>query len=90
VLLEDGGSAAGVFGVAVPERELPPVDPGQLTPRQAEVLRRLAVGESTEQIAARLGISRETVRNHIRDILRRLRVHSRLEAVIAAHERGLL
>jgi PAS domain S-box-containing protein len=90
VVLEDGGSAAGVFGVAVPERELPPIDGDHLTPRQAQVLHRLAAGDSTDQIAARLGISRETVRNHIRDILKRLGVHSRLEAVVAARERGLL
>jgi PAS domain S-box-containing protein len=90
VVLEDGGSVVGVFGVAVPERELPPVDHDHLTPRQAEVLHRLGQGDSTEQIAERLGISRETVRNHIRDVLKRLDVHSRLEAVVAARERGLL
>jgi PAS domain S-box-containing protein len=90
VVLEDGGSATGVFGVAVPERELPAIDVAHLTPRQAEVLHRLAAGDSTDQIATRLGISRQTVRNHVRDLLQRLGVHSRLEAVVAARERGLL
>jgi PAS domain S-box-containing protein len=90
VVLADGGSAAGVFGIAVPEGELPPVNGDQLTPRQAEVLRCLAGGHSTDQIAERLGISRETVRNHIRDILKRLGAHTRLEAVVVARERGLL
>jgi DNA-binding CsgD family transcriptional regulator len=42
------------------------------------------------QIADALGISRETVRNHVRGILRTLGVHSRLEAVVEAHRRGLL
>jgi len=82
----------GIFGVFVPEEELPPlrtVGP-ELTPRQLEVLRCLAMGLSTDQIAERMGIARDTVRNHVRDLLRRLGVHSRLEAVIAAHERGLV
>jgi two-component system nitrate/nitrite response regulator NarL len=63
---------------------------GELTPRQAEVLRLLGEGLSTEAIAARLGIAVETSRNHIRAVLRGLNVHSRLEAVVAGRERGLL
>src|SRR5215831_13347714 len=55
-----------------------------LTPRQAEVLRLLEHGRSTEQIASELHLSLETVRNHIRGILRALGVHSRLEAVAVA------
>jgi len=41
-------------------------------------------------IAARLGISLDTARNHIRAILQRLEVHTRLEAVIRAHDLGLV
>jgi DNA-binding CsgD family transcriptional regulator len=63
---------------------------GDLTPRQAEVLRLLGEGLSTEAIADRLGIAVETSRNHIRAVLRGLNVHSRLEAVVAGRERGLL
>jgi len=63
---------------------------GELTPRQAEVLRLLGEGLSTEAIADRLGIAVETARNHIRAVLRGLGVHSRLEAVVAGRERGLL
>jgi DNA-binding NarL/FixJ family response regulator len=37
-----------------------------------------------------LHLSKETVRNHVRNILRELRAHSRLEAVARAHELGLL
>ena len=55
-----------------------------LTPRQAEVLRLLERGRSTEQIADQLHLSLETVRNHIRAVLRALNVHSRLEAVAVA------
>jgi len=63
---------------------------GELTPRQTEVLRLLGEGLSTEAIACRLGIAVETARNHIRAVLRGLNVHSRLEAVVAGRERGLL
>ena len=61
-----------------------------LTPRQMTVLRHLAAGKSTAYIAELLGISTETVRNHVRGITSRLKVLSRLEAVIRAHELGLV
>ena len=57
--------------------------PAHLTPRQAEVLRLLA-GRSTKQIAHELHLSPETVKNHVRHLLRALGVNSRLEAVAAA------
>jgi DNA-binding NarL/FixJ family response regulator len=47
-------------------------------------------GRSTEQIAAELHLSVETVRNHIRAILQALGVHSRLEAVAVSHQRHLV
>jgi DNA-binding NarL/FixJ family response regulator len=55
-----------------------------LTPRQAEVLRLLEHGRSTSQIADQLHLSQETVRNHVRHLLRALGVNSRLEAVAVA------
>ena len=61
-----------------------------LTPRQLEVLRHLATGHSTRNIAALLGISVDTVRNHVRALMQRLGTHSRLAAVIRAHELGLV
>jgi DNA-binding CsgD family transcriptional regulator len=61
-----------------------------LTPRQQEVLVLLAEGLGTAVIAARLGLAKETVRNHVRAVLRELRVHSRLEAIVEARQRGLL
>jgi PAS domain S-box-containing protein len=91
-LQDDRHMVNGVFGVFIQEDELPPlavVGP-ELTPRQLEVLRYLASGSSTDQIAEQMGIARDTVRNHVRDLLRGLGVHSRLEAVIAAHDRGLV
>jgi DNA-binding NarL/FixJ family response regulator len=52
------------------------------------VLRLLARGHSTDQIADELHLSVETVRNHIRGIFRALDVHSRLEAVALVHSAG--
>jgi len=54
----------------------------RLTRRETEILRALAAGESTESIADDFCISLATVRNHIRAILRKLRVNNRLEAVL--------
>jgi DNA-binding CsgD family transcriptional regulator len=83
----------GVFGVlqpvAVPFTPPPRARHG-LTPRQLEVLHHLAQGHSTTQIARELAIQPETVRNHVRGLLRTLRVHSRLQAVSEARRRGLL
>jgi DNA-binding NarL/FixJ family response regulator len=59
----------------------------QLTPRQAEVLELLERGRSTTQIAQDLHLSSETVRNHIRHILKAVGAHSRLEAVAIANGR---
>jgi PAS domain S-box-containing protein len=57
----------------------------RLTPRQAEVLDLLERGRSTRQIADALQLSTETVRNHVRHILRAMGAHSRLEAVAIAN-----
>jgi DNA-binding CsgD family transcriptional regulator len=61
-----------------------------LTRRELEVLRLLAVGWSTEDIAERLAISPTTVRNHISRCLQKLDVHSRLEAVTVARRLELV
>jgi DNA-binding NarL/FixJ family response regulator len=52
----------------------------QLSPRQREVLALLALGMDNDQIAARLYISRNTVKFHVRTIYERLGVHNRVEA----------
>lgn len=62
----------------------------RLTPRQIEVLRLLATGLSTHAIAEHLFISELTVRNHVENLLHKLEVHSRLEAVSMAHHSGLV
>jgi DNA-binding CsgD family transcriptional regulator len=87
------GAVVGVFGLAEPLEtsvDIPAADSPRLTPRQMEVLRELAAGRSTAQIAERLGISKLTVRNHVRGVTQRLGVHSRLEAVLRASEAGLV
>ncbi len=61
-----------------------------LTPREMEVLRLLADGESKERIGQRLFLSPNTVRNHIQSILTKLGAHSRLEAVAVAVREGLI
>jgi DNA-binding CsgD family transcriptional regulator len=86
------GSVVGVFGLADPTGEPPRARASsvELTPRQLDVLRYIAAGYSTEHIAKALGISMETVRNHVRHLMARLNVHTRLEAVIRGHELGLV
>jgi PAS domain S-box-containing protein len=61
-----------------------------LTDREREVLSLLAQGLSTQDIAQALSISPSTARNHIQNILHKLNVHSRLEAVAYAYEHGLV
>jgi DNA-binding NarL/FixJ family response regulator len=57
----------------------------RLTPREWEVLDLLCTGQSTDEIAATLVLSSETVRSHIKNLLRKLGVSSRQEAVKEAH-----
>jgi DNA-binding CsgD family transcriptional regulator len=90
--LRRDGLVVGLFGLIIGQpRELPaPVAPDRLTPRQYEVLKLVAWGVTTEAIAAELNLSRETVRNHVRAILRALGARNRLEAVAIARRDGLL
>jgi PAS domain S-box-containing protein len=61
-----------------------------LSSREIEVLTLLAEGLSTKTLAERLGISHFTVRNHIQNILVKLELHSKAQAVSYAFKRGLL
>jgi PAS domain S-box-containing protein len=91
VCLFEGHRVIGVFGQLRDVDEEPePAPHPHLTPRQSEVLRLLEHGRSTEQIAEQLHLSIETVRNHIRAVLRALDVHSRLEAVAVARREHLV
>jgi PAS domain S-box-containing protein len=92
VAVESGERVVGVFGIVDLDaaRSSPPPLRNGLTPRQLETLQALARGCSTEQIAEATNLARETVRNHVRGVLRALRVHSRLAAVAEARRRGLI
>ena len=89
VPLMGGERVVGVFGLLTgPLDDETSTPPAHLTPRQAEVLRHLEQGRSTKQIAQELHVSTETVRNHVRHLLRALGVTTRLEAVaVARHGR---
>ena len=89
--LHEGHRIVGVFGlVRHRTKSAPPQPHPHLTPRQNQVLHLLAHGHSTSQIAAELHLSVDTVRNHIRRILRALGAHSRIEALAVAHREGIL
>ena len=69
----------------------PPVESnGDLTRREIEILKLVAGGESTKAVADRLHVSPATVRNHVQNILGKLGVHSRLQAVAYATTHRLL
>jgi len=62
----------------------------EFTPRELDVLRLLAEGFDTGTIAERLGIASHTVEWHVRHLIEKLGVHSKLQAVIAAARLGLI
>lgn len=59
-----------------------------LTPRQIDILVRLAHGDSNEVIARRLGLSKTTVKNYISTLLGKLEAQTRTQAVMAALQHG--
>src|SRR5439155_25829499 len=61
-----------------------------LTPRELEVLEEFAKGQSTAKVADGLGISPLTVQSHVKSILVKLGVHSKIEAVTMAFRLGLV
>lgn len=62
----------------------------QMTVRETEILEHLVYGQSNGDIGARLGISPDTVQTHIRNLMGKLGVSSRLEAVSVALQHGLV
>lgn len=71
-------------------RESPDARARKLTSREVEVLGMLAAGRTTPEIAERLHISALTARNHIQNILDKLELHSKAEAVAFAFQKGLI
>jgi DNA-binding CsgD family transcriptional regulator len=92
--LVEGHRIVGVFGVVRSDRRLGPRSGAKpslaLTPRQHEVLQLLGAGLTTRQMSEQMGLSVETVRNHVRAVLAQLGARSRLEAVLLAHRLGVL
>ncbi len=74
--------------LAPPPSEASPVEP--LTPRELEVLRRIALGYTNRQIAEEMGISIRTVETHRANLMGKLGVNSRVELVRYAREHGLI
>ena len=58
-------------------------------PREREVLRRLALGQENQEIAAEMNLAKQTVRNYIRIIYQKINVNSRVQAVVWARDRNL-
>ena len=91
VAIHEGHRIVGVFGlVRRHEKSAQQTVHPNLTPRQNQVLHLLSHGHSTSQIAQELHLSVDTVRNHIRRMLRTLGAHSRIEALAIAHKEGIL
>ena len=61
-----------------------------LTPRETEILKYIGQGYLNKQIAAELGISEQTIKNHVTSILRKLNANARTEAVVVAIKQGLI
>ena len=75
---------AELAGERIPESSV------KLTLREVEVINKIADGLSNKEIAAQLFIEEQTVKNHVHNILDKLQLHNRLEAVQYARERKLL
>ena len=94
VPVREGGAVVAVFGLSheiKPANRQSPQRAGiKLAKRELDVLRLLADGKSTDEIASLLSLSPVTVRNYIARLLSTLGVHSRLQAVLTATKAGLL
>lgn len=63
---------------------------GELTPRELEVLRLMALGMENSEIAHELVISTRTARNHVASILEKLQMHNRIQAAVYAVRHGVI
>jgi DNA-binding NarL/FixJ family response regulator len=72
------------------QERVQPVPPPRLTDREMQVLKLVARGMNNRDIAKELFISENTVKNHVRNILEKLQIHSRMEAVMVAVREKLI
>lgn len=77
-------------GVPVLPRGRPDaLDSARMTPREREVITRIAEGLSNKEIAERLHIATYTVRSHVRHVMEKLMLHTRLQIAAYAHRDGI-
>jgi DNA-binding NarL/FixJ family response regulator len=62
----------------------------KLSERELQVLRQIATGKRNKEIGATLGIAEDTVKMHVKNVLEKLEVNDRTEAVTVALRRGIL
>jgi DNA-binding NarL/FixJ family response regulator len=86
----DGEAVERVLVAAGHARASRPAVPGGLTPREAEVLRLIALGLTTREVADQLVISAKTADHHVQHIYGKLGVSTRGAAALYAIEHGVL
>jgi DNA-binding CsgD family transcriptional regulator len=85
--LADRRRNEAAFAAALPQSTV--LDSWDLSPREREVLHHLVGGATTRELAARLKVSLTTAHNHASNLLHKMGVHSRIEAVALARRHGL-
>jgi PAS domain S-box-containing protein len=88
--MQDAVATRALGGASLPQQRRQARTAAGLTPREHEVLERLADGQDVMQIARELALSVYSVRGHIKSLMRKLDVHSQLQAVVVAARRGIV